>query len=79
MVEVEKVCVSQGKLLLVMILVKAILAGCGIQEIRNMAKRQCMPTWERMIIVGMDPSFRTIWRATCVYNSSQFGINKHRI
>ena len=29
---------------------------------------QCIPTWERMIIVGMDPSLRTIWRATCVYN-----------
>ena len=28
---------------------------------------QCIPTWERMIIVGMDPSLRTIWRATCVY------------
>lgn len=31
----------------------------------------CVPTCERMIIVGMDPSLRTIWRATCVYNGTR--------
>lgn len=46
MVEVEKVCVSQGKLFLIMIFIKTVLAVGVIQEIRYMSNGAYQPVKE---------------------------------
>lgn len=53
-----------------------VLPHCGIYKscpefetivyVASLGKRRSQPTWERMMTVGIDPSFRTICLATWV-------------